>query len=111
MSVTFESYLDDVNEQLNGNIDNILTRIGLYIESKTKLKITDYGAVDTGYLRNTVDHKVINEENKVIIGTNCEYAIYVHEGTRKMRKRQFLLDTVIEEKDEINNIVVGGFNG
>ena len=38
--------------------------------------------VDTGLLRNSITHRVINE-NSVVIGSNTYYAVYVHEGTGK----------------------------
>lgn len=38
-------------------------------------------AVDTGNLRNSITHKVL--ENEVYIGTDVEYAIYVELGTGK----------------------------
>jgi len=97
----FRSNLSNVNNAMAESIDRMLTKIGLYVEGKVKLKITDLDAVDTGYLRNSVDNKVDMDNKSVSIGTNCEYAIFVHEGTRRMRSRPFLKDTGFEE---INNI-------
>lgn len=37
--------------------------------------------VDTGRLRNSIAHKVVEDEKAVYIGTNVEYGIYVEYGT------------------------------
>lgn len=37
--------------------------------------------VDTGNLRNSITHEVVEDENAVYIGTNNEYAAYVELGT------------------------------
>lgn len=40
------------------------------------------------------------DENSVIVGTNVEYAIYVHEGTSKMPARPFLRLAIDNMKDD-----------
>lgn len=39
--------------------------------------------VDTGRLRNSIAHKVVNDEKSVYVGTNVEYGVYVEYGTGK----------------------------
>lgn len=39
--------------------------------------------VDTGNLRNSITHQVVDSEDTVYIGSNSEYAIYVECGTGK----------------------------
>lgn len=48
--------------------------------------------VDTGYLRSKTKYYLSKMfgQNYLTIGNNCEYCIYVHEGTRRMRARPFL---------------------
>ena len=58
-------------------IKRALTRIGMQCEGYAK-KLCP---VDTGGLRNSISHKV--QENDVYIGTNKEYAAYVELGTGK----------------------------
>jgi HK97 gp10 family phage protein len=50
--------------------------------------------VKTGRLRSSINHRVETSGKGIvaIIGTNVEYAIYVHEGTRYMTGRPFLVD-------------------
>ena len=40
----------------------------------------------------------------VYIGTNVEYAVYVHNGTMKMKKNAFLKNAVTKHKDEYKAI-------
>lgn len=44
--------------------------------------------VDTGRLRNSIDTEISDLE--VEVGTDCEYAGYVHDGTYRMPARPFL---------------------
>lgn len=43
-------------------------------------------------------------EQSVYIGTNVEYAIYVHEGTRRMTPNRFLRNAVENNGDEYKEI-------
>lgn len=44
----------------------------------------------------------------VMIGTNVEYALYVHEGTSRMKANRFLKKAVEENKGELLEIVAEG---
>lgn len=60
-----------------------LEAVGLQAEGNAKLEIENMPRrIDTGLLRNSITHRVINE-NSVVIGSNTYYAVYVHEGTGK----------------------------
>lgn len=48
--------------------------------------------VDTGYLR--ASHRSLFSNLKGVIEPRADYAIYVHEGTRRMRPRRFLFNAV-----------------
>ena len=91
--------------------------------------------VDTGLLRNSITHAVSgkpaaigsysadkpkkgkensgsysgqapDEKNKAVwIGTNVEYAPYVHDGTSKMAANRFLKNAVVKNKDEYKAII------
>lgn len=58
-----------------------LEAVGIQAEGDVKDEITDLGAVDTGRLRSSIAHQV--DGDSVEVGTNVDYAIYVHEGTGK----------------------------
>ena len=83
-------------------IHNASTILGMYLVGKCRL-ITP---VDTGRLKGSLDFKVIKEGDKtiLIIGTNVEYAIFVHEGTRRMRPRRYIKDATFASLGEIKTI-------
>ena len=59
-------------------IERALETIGLQAETYSKLELeNDPRRIDTGNLRNSISHTVANSEQKVYIGTNVEYAVYV----------------------------------
>lgn len=58
-----------------------LEAVGIQAEGDVKDEITDLGAVDTGRLRSSITHQV--DGDSVEVGTNVDYAVYVHEGTGK----------------------------
>lgn len=65
-------------------VEMALEMMGTHIEGEAKHLIeADPRHIDTGRLRNSITHQVDMEEPCVYIGTNVEYAIYVHEGTGK----------------------------
>lgn len=58
-----------------------LEAVGIQAEGDVKDEITDLEAVDTGRLRSSITHQV--DGDSVEVGTNVDYAVYVHEGTGK----------------------------
>lgn len=42
----------------------------------------------------------------VYVGTNVEYAIYVHEGTQKMAANRFIKNAITHNADEIKGIII-----
>lgn len=77
MSVTFNDYSDEVLEAFEEGCLRALERCGLQAEGYAK----DLVPVDTGNLRNSISHKVVDSEPAAYIGTNAEYAAYVELGT------------------------------
>lgn len=64
-------------EEFEAACKRALERCGMQAEGYAK----EMTPVDTGNLRNSITHKVV--ENEVYIGTNVEYAAYVELGTGK----------------------------
>jgi HK97 gp10 family phage protein len=64
----------------------LMSRITLTVEANTKPRVP----VDTGTLRRSITHRVERAGERGVVGTNVNYAVYVHEGTWKMRGRPFL---------------------
>ena len=65
------------HDTLDAALARALERCGMQAEGYAK----DLTPVDTGNLRNSITHKVL--ENVVYIGTNNKYATYVELGTGK----------------------------
>lgn len=63
--------------------------------------------VDTGRLRNSISHKVEEQEEAVYIGTNVEYAPYVEYGEYKHTtgKNHFLRDAATNHGDHYKAIM------
>lgn len=117
-------------------IQNIMIKGGFEIEGEAKRTCRDLKAVDTGRLMGSistnwnesgfsngrVDTPAISEDGAsqpeiknddiavVRIGTNVNYAIYVHEGTRRMLPRPFLLIAVKAKLPKIQNEINDLFN-
>lgn len=49
-----------------------------------------------------------NDKPYVMIGTNVEYALYVHEGTSRMKANRFIKKAVDENREELIEIIAKG---
>lgn len=72
---------DDVLTALHDAVAKGLEMCGLTAEGYAKENITANKSVDTGTLRNSITHQVVEDERTVYIGTDVEYAPYVELGT------------------------------
>lgn len=81
---------DEVIEKLGLAMARALEAIGMEAESDA----ADICPVDTGRLRNSITHTIDAGEKVAIIGTNVEYAEYVHQGTSRQKAQPFLTDAV-----------------
>ena len=80
-----------------------LEAVGIQAEGYAKLELENSPRrIDTGRLRSSISHTTKAET--AYIGTNVEYAIYVHEGTMKMEPNQFLRNAVEKHIEEYKNI-------
>lgn len=90
-TVTYSHRLDlgAVNRLLtapNGGMVRDLLRRGLLVETQAKRNLGGIGGpkrIDTGRLRASIATQVVHRDGKpaVLVGTNVNYAILVHEGT------------------------------
>ena len=78
---SFNNNSDLIINAVKEQILTALEAVGIQAEGDVKDKITEMGAVDTGRLRNSIAHQVADDEQAVYVGTNTDYAVYVHEGT------------------------------
>lgn len=71
--ISLEIYLEEFPED---KIEQILEAWGLTAEDNAAMICP----VDTGRLRNSINHEVALDENAVYVGTNVYYAAYVELG-------------------------------
>lgn len=70
---------DEVLRNLERNVQAALEACGQQAVSHAKENITAASRVDTGAMRNSINHKV--QGDTCYVGTNTEYAIYNEFGT------------------------------
>lgn len=78
--------------------------VGLHLEGEAKEELeNDPRRIDTGRLRNSITHdtEVENIGVSTTIGTDVEYAYYVHDGTRKMAPNRFLINALNRNMKQI----------
>lgn len=80
-TVRVEDHSGEVLKELDTHIDRILEMWGQVGVTHVKDVITAASRVDTGAMRNSINHQVANDENAVYVGTNQEYAPYHEYGT------------------------------
>lgn len=77
MKVDFTDHSAEVKAEFEAACLRALEKCGLVAEGYAKkLQIPD-----TGNLRNSITHQVVEDEKAVYIGSNVEYAAYVELGT------------------------------
>jgi HK97 gp10 family phage protein len=86
MRITFQSNLQNCISEIERKTQIELLKIGEKVTSEAKKRCP----VDTGNLRSSVNNQLV-ASNRVRIGTNVEYAIYVEKGTRRMEAQPFLV--------------------
>lgn len=113
----FISHKNEVTAQVQGNINRALVAMGMtgvasvkdrmekgYYETyKRHLKTKGKAIRDTSDLMRSMAFQLTGNDT-VAVGTNMDYAMYVHEGTRKMKERPFIKDGIEENSDKILEI-------
>lgn len=92
---------DEVIEQLGTAIARALEAIGIEAESDAAAICP----VDTGRLRNSITHAIDSGGGFAVIGTNVEYAPYVHNGTSRTKGQPFLTKAVTDNSAKYGKIV------
>lgn len=83
-------------------LERALEAVGLHLEGESKEELeNDPRRIDTGRLRNSISHAVDMSEPAVYVGTNVEYAPYVHFGTIKMKRNEFIKNAFVRNKEQV----------
>jgi len=104
--VTINDHSAEYLNEVDAALDRALEGIGIHIEGEAKEELENTPRrIDTGNLRNSINYQVESNEKAVYVGTNVEYAIYVHEGTVNMEANRFLKNAVERNKDQIDKYI------
>lgn len=104
-SVKIEDHTEDYKKAMQEAVKVALEAIGIQAEGYAKLELENSPRrIDTGNLRNSITHAVATDEDAVYVGTNVEYAPYVHEGTQRMEPNRFLKNAVEKNQKEYQEI-------
>jgi len=106
MGVTLTDNSKQAKDQLKKNKEKALTMIGIKWQEIATKEITALGAVDTGRLRASLTYQPDLMNERVIVGTNVEYAPYVEFGTIRMASRPYLSNSILNYIDDYLNIVI-----
>lgn len=90
-----------ISEAIDKALVSALESMGLACEGYAKKECP----VDTGRLRNSITHQIREEEKRVYIGTNVEYAEYVELGTSKKEGHPFLKPAAADHKSTYKAIL------
>lgn len=101
----FKSNKEVFKQAMQETVSKTLTELGIFVQGRAdhELNKVEPRRVDTGHLRQSIVYQVNENEQSVTVGTNVEYAIYVHEGTRKMAPNRFLKNAVVKNEQTIQN--------
>lgn len=93
MSVSIKDNSAQVLALLEANKQRALTAMGLEAAGAVKSYMEVNKIRDTGTLMGSINSG-LSSEDSVDVGTNVEYATYVHEGTYKMAGRPYITNGV-----------------
>jgi len=83
-----KKFLKSRPDETKKELGKVVKKTALLIKTEAKRKVP----VDTGLLKTSIQAKTNNLESEV--SANTRYAIYVHEGTRRMSGRPFMTNAV-----------------
>ena len=101
-SMSITDHKDEVLKAERDAVIKFLTEAGLHLEGEAKKELeNDPRRIDTGNLRNSISSEVDSSEPAAYVGTNVEYAPYVHDGTMRMAPNRFLRNAFERNADQI----------
>lgn len=108
VKVTFNDNSGRLLAQMQGNARRALTAMGTKAVGLTVQKMqSGYGKPirRTGDLMRSIAYEVENSgKNTVDVGSNLEYAPFVHEGTSRMAGRPYLRDALKDGSDDLEQV-------
>ena len=93
-------------EKMAIELQKAIAKVGVYTAGQVKSTITSGAGmwkspVDTGQMRQGISAKTGRMKSTISSSSRTPYAFYVHEGTRRMRKRPFMSITAKRKQKDI----------
>lgn len=89
-----------------------LFAVGLHLEGEAREELlNDPKRWDTGRLAGSIESEVDGGDLKLFVGTNVEYAGYVHDGTHRMAPNRFLRNAFEHNEDQIKSYLEDALKG
>lgn len=98
-SKQYEQFLKEMPDRMASALDRSIKKIAFLIEGFSK-QVTP---VDTGRLRSSIH--TVTGDLRASVGTNVDYAVFVHDGTKRMGGRPFMRQGLEQAEGEIEGIV------
>src|SRR5688572_30435720 len=92
---TLEAFLNKAAKEI-ANPTAAIQKVTLVVEGRAKQK----APVRTGTLRRSISSRVVSPMEGAV-GSNLEYATYVHDGTKYMEGRPFIEEAIQESMGDI----------
>ena len=113
MGIEFHIKADNSGQVLEAKdaaVRRAMEAIGIHLEGEAADELENSPRrVDTGRLQGSITHS--SDDRSVTVGTNVEYAIYVHFGTRKMDANAFLKNAFEHNMDQIREYIISELRG
>lgn len=116
--VVFRDYSDIILRRMQGNIKDAASAVAeIAVEAVQWQMLWGYHdvhgmpdnphteIVDTGRLFDSITgsvNRISNNYYQAVVGTDVPYAVYVHEGTYKLKGRPFITDGLASAKDSMD---------
>ena len=94
-------------DNLGGNVENALVNGIDKSAQRVKRAAKLLAPVDTGRLRNSIQHKTVKANGKIegSVFTNVEYAPYVEFGARQS-PTPFMFPALVQNQEQIKEVIV-----
>lgn len=104
IKVDIKDNSEEVLEKLHEIAPRFLTEAGIHLqgEASEALEMAPR-RVDTGRLKGSISYEVQGET--CYVGTNVEYAGYVHDGTSRMAPNRFLKNAFTANEQQIRDML------
>lgn len=95
----YDKFLKDAPNKMARIMQNVIYKGALLVERFSKIN----APVDTGRLRASISTEI--HPMQATVSTHTNYAVFVHEGTRRMSARPFMTTAANSADKEIGDII------